>query len=110
MAAPAFETTWPLTLTRPAMMSARARSRDAASPRSTSATSRRVFRLATRLTPARDNPVGDRREPACQACARQGVPRARHAFGCDHPGAVETEEGRVGGFRGGRVLAGCLSQ
>ena len=41
--APAFETTWPSTVTWPARISARARSRDGASPRSTSATSSRVL-------------------------------------------------------------------
>ncbi len=45
--APAFDTTWPSTDTCPARISARARSRVGARPRSTSATSRRTFTCRT---------------------------------------------------------------
>ena len=131
---PAFETTWPLTVTCPARISARARSREGARPRSTSSDiqTRLALRHAEspRRTPSRTvhagwlpltrddsvfprhDPVGDRAEvPFDEPCILTSTSRARvGAFGGQLPGARHAEQRGVGRLRARRVFAGGLSQ
>src|SRR5436190_3226388 len=108
--APAFDTPRPSTVTWPARIRARARSRDGASPRSTSATSRRFF-AGTRLILAGDDPVDDGREMAVdEPGPGQRAPRARRAVGGHLPRSIEAEERGIGRLRAGGVLARRLAE
>src|SRR4051812_7938636 len=113
-------------VTWPARVSAPARSRDGARPRSTSATSRRSFLAATlddlmpaaaqptehqRSAPARDDEVGDCAEPAVgQTGLLERTMRARQAVGGERPRTTEAEQRWVGRLRGGGILARALAK
>ena len=99
---------WPSTRTLPARISARARSRDAASPRSTSSVSRRttVFQLRAADDPAARSPAAGRRGRRCRARRSRAV----DAVGGQPPRCVEAVERRVGRLAGGGVLAGGLAE
>src|SRR5579862_7263079 len=108
--APAFETTWPSIVTCPARISARARSRVAARPRSTSATSRRFFD-GKPLILARQHPVGDGGEMAgVQSGVRERPAGALDAIGGERARLLEAEQSGVGRLGAGGVLAGGLPE
>src|SRR5258708_4751623 len=107
--APALETTWPSTETWPARISARARSRVGARPRSTSARSRRF--LAGKSVLARDDPLRDRREvTGRQLRIGEGLARARCAVRGERPRCVETEHRGIRRLGARRVLSRGLAQ
>ena len=113
---PALLTTAPSTLTRPARISARARSREAARPSSTRRTSRRVRGAAghgaaalrgARRPPTRRSRRGGSGRGSVPARAATAASAASRAMRFD---ALEAEQGRVGRLAGGRVLAGGLAE
>ena len=109
-AVPALSTGWPSTRTCPARISARARSRDAARPRSTSSTSRRSRRSSIACgatTQSRDR----RQLPGEAGRASSAAMRARSTHSAaSAPRFVEAVERRVGGLAGRGVLAGGLAE
>src|SRR3954467_11917934 len=105
MGAPAFETTTPLTRTRPARISARARSRDAARPFATTMVSRRVdCFFTTRSVRAAPDPCRNRRQLAREVDRLERAKRAGDAVRGHAPRGVESEERWIRRLAGGGVL------
>src|SRR5258708_17969337 len=97
--APALETICPSTVTRPARINARARSRVGASPRSTSIRSSRVLLIGTSirhkglLALTRDNPLRDRAQlPLAQLRVGERLSGAGEAFRRQRPRSIEPQQ------------------
>src|SRR5882762_9353479 len=116
---PAFVCGWPSTLTWPARISARARSREEASPFSTTSSSRRTRTFCNLKSPrdsdslirAVDDPAADLQEARVRQLGRRERRRRALEALARHPlRRVEAIERGIRRLAGRRVLAGRLSE